>query len=228
MSEQLTLTPQECFAKDGQHARLQPLIVACMQRQGALLLELSEQAVYLRVEDAPGRGAPLRLTGQPSVPDLNLSAIDQVGAKLILPLLFDIQTLCIPHRQIFYCGREFRSIADFFARNLFHAAVRNASFDTRAVPTHQFLESAKQFRREYYYVFNHMLPEEQLKSRGLNESINLIALNACLGVQYFSHSILNNSLGSAHPVSHHHNAVNHMAALKMRLLETRSALLALG
>lgn len=228
MSEQLTLTPPECFAKDGQSARLQPLIAACMQRQGALLLELTAQAVQIRIEDAPGRGAPLRLTGQRSVPDLNLSAIDQVGAKLILPLLFDIQTLCLPHRQIFYLGRDFCSIADFFARNLFLAAVRNVTLDIQAAPTHQLPDSAKNFKHEYCFILKHTLPEEHLKTRNANESIDLIALNACLNVQYFSHSILNRHLGSAHPVNQHNSAGNHLAALKMRLLETRSALLAQG
>ena len=228
MSTTLTLTPQECFAKDGQTARLQPLIAACMQRQGALLLELTAQAVQIRIEDAPGRGAPLRLTGQPSVPDLNLGAIDQVGAKLILPLLFDIQTLCLPHRQILYLGRDFRSVADFFARNLFLAAVRNVTFDIQAGPTHQLPEPAKTFKHEYCFILKHALPEEHLKARNAKESIDLIALNVCLDTQYFSHSMLNRNLGSAHPVSQHNTAGNHLAALKMRLLETRSALLAQG
>ncbi len=228
MSEEITLTPAECFANDGQSARLRPLIVACMQRQGALVLELSAQTVQLRVEDTAGRGGPLRLTGQPSMPDLNLSAIDQVGAKLILPLMFDIQTLCLPHRQIFYYGREFRSVAEFFARNLYLAAVRNVSLDIQAVPTHKLPESAIMFKHEYYFILKHALPDEQLKSRNANESIDLIALNAYLGAQYFSHALLNRQLGSAHAESQHHSAGHHLAVLKMRLLETRSAVLAQG
>jgi hypothetical protein len=226
MSTDLSLTRQEFFANNGQITRLNPLIVACMQRKAVLEVEMTEQAVYLRVEDSPSSDAPLSFSAQAIVPGLDLGDIHKVGTKLIFPFLYHIQVLRLPHRQITYLGREFRSIAEFFARNLFLSSARNVSYHVQIVLMHELPEAVQKFQHEYYFIFKHLLPEDRLRYRNAKEAINLIVLNACLGVDYFSHGLINRHLVSASRANQSNTAGEHLPALKMRLLETRTALLA--
>lgn len=212
--------------KEGQSIRLRPLIAACMQSQAALQVELSSQTVQIRNVETSDLSGALHITGYPSIPDLDLGTMNRVSAKLVLPLLFDISTLCLPHRNIVYLGREFRSLADFFARNLFHAAVRNTIFEIQLESPRKLTENSKNFKNEYFYILKHALFEECLKTRNAKESIDIIALNACLDAQYFNHAILNRPLGSGRLGSQNDRYMSNLADLKMRLLNTRSALLA--
>lgn len=226
MTIELTLTPQDFFAKDRQITKIRPLIATCLRTKGALVAELTSNTVRVHVEPAKQASEAFRIIGLPIMPDLNLDAIDQVGAKLIFPLLFNINIFSLPHRQLFYLGRDFRSIADFFARNLFLAAIRNATFEIQAAQLHQFSDPAKRFIHEYFFILKQAFQEDHLKNRDAKESINLIELNAYLNVQYFSSALLNCNLGHMNAENQHSGFANRLNILKMRILKTRSALLA--
>lgn len=225
MPYELLLTHEEFLSKGRRFSEFHSLISTCMQIRGVLVVELTSQGVRVCVQPAKEASAPLSLVGHSKLPGLNLDAIDKVGAKLIIPLLLDIQTLSIQCGQIYYLGREFRSIAEFFARNLLLASSRNVNLDIRILPKHPLQEPAKQFKYQYLHILREAIPEDKLKSRNAKDSIDLIELNACLDSKYFSHALLNCNLGNARADRQSSTAENALNELKKRFFETRSSIL---
>lgn len=226
MTTELTLTINEYFAKDGQSKRLEPLIAETIRRCGGVLVEQGSEVIRVRVVEALAAGnMPFAIQGHFQVPFGKLLTDNQVKAKLLLPLFVDVKSIQLPHQAIFYTGLRRRSIADFFARNLLMAAVRNAPFELQSESMGAD-EPARLFMHEYFAILKHSISEEQLKNRSIRESIDLIRLNACLNAQYFSSAILNWDAGWFGSRDQGTSTSHEMIAMKSSILDVREELLA--
>lgn len=112
-----------------------------------------------------------------------------IGARLLVPLISSINSVCIPSRQVYAVRRHERSIADFFSRNLFYALARpsDATFDITDVGACEENSIQRAFQRRYLWVMRHHLSEPILHD---NDVIDRLLINSRLKTLAFKSSIL--------------------------------------
>ena len=94
--------------------------------QSGLALEASMQSDHVRLAlvERPNN-SEIEILGNWRSPDFGAADMKCVAVKLMMPFLFRTSAVTLPVDQIFTYGKSYRSIADFFMRNVFLGACRN-------------------------------------------------------------------------------------------------------
>jgi hypothetical protein len=181
-------------------------------------------AVVIEVDnDAPKE---LQLYGQWTTSSLRFAPLNNVGAKLILPLLFNATEVRLPHDQIYTLGHSHRSIAEFFARNLFLAAVRDAPIAFSDTPVNSVsTQYVEEFRRGYFYILKAAFGESVFQNRSAGDVLNFVLLNAYLPILNFDDPLLRGG-AEALRKSVNKETRNDLSPLKAQLMEARNVTLA--
>lgn len=97
--------------------------------------------------------------------------------------------MSLRHDQIFTFGHPYRSIADFFMRNLLLGITRNADLVCR--PDKIVNRSAAQaLREQFFFILKAMMTEPALTRRGPRETIDYLRASLYVPVMHFENALL--------------------------------------
>lgn len=168
----LTFTPSEFFEAGPHCEAFDALLFKATSQKSVLSLTLGpNEAQIARLDAADRLAARIGLT------DLAQIILDQRSpnaAQVIYPLLGQVQSIDLPAGSIFALRSHTRSIADFWARNLFHALS-----STQNVEYVQKLETlcgdgptaADEFSKRYLWVLRDALPDSNFKRADILEKL---------------------------------------------------------
>ena len=118
------------------------------------------------------------------------AGVRSIGARLILPLISSIYRIGVPSRQVYALRRHERSIADFFARNLFFALTRPNDAACEITAASNACEETRlqtEFSRRYLWIMRTDLAEPILHDRNI---IERLLINARLKTITFKSGML--------------------------------------
>ena len=214
------------FRRDKADLALHHLAHECLAGRGVLTVEFGPAAATLSLEQSDESDNGIVISGAWRTPGLFAVPPAETGVKLLVPLLYRVSCLRLPHGQIFALARHDRPIVDFFARNLFLAMARNAPLDCHEMAGDAVRTSAaKDFQRHYFFVFKHVFPTPAFAKLNASDSLDLVAVDSYLPVLTYESQLLRCGAekirnARAHP------PVN-LAELKTRVVEARESILAL-
>jgi hypothetical protein len=213
------------FSADKKPSAFRDIVTLGLSQRRTLTCRITTNAVFIDAEQAAS--TELRLFGTWTAPSLENSLGDDVGAKLILPLLFNATKIELPHDQLYTLGHSYRSIADFFTRNLYLAVLRDAPvvFRKQAIDK----VSAQQLhalRRQYFYILKAEFAEDCFQARNAEDALNFVFINTYLPVLQFSNPLLRRgaeTLRRCVAIDRHID----LAPLKAQILKARAAVMSL-
>ncbi|TCT04007.1 hypothetical protein [Aquabacter spiritensis] len=197
------------------------LLYRCVEARGSLAVRLAADSAEITVSDeAVGQ---IDVFGRWRGPGLAGDPADEVGVKLLLPLVFRFCEIVLPHGQIYTTGRAYRSVADFFVRNLFFAIARNERVAFRAVPRGDVpAHAAAEFQRQYFYLIKGYFPEPVFHRNSVGDAMDLLAANLFLPVATFENPLLRHGGRALRQAVRAGEA----SELKAGLLDARAAMMA--
>lgn len=164
--------------------------LAAMQSGCDLEAFMYDDHVRLALVSPDGRQG-IELAGDWRSPDFEGAKLDNVGVKVMLPFLFRISAVILPVRQMFTCGESYRSPADFFMRNVFLGACRNAPMTCTAHDTDGSVNGNRHnLQRQYFFIIKSFFDEVEFDVRTTDEVIDFLGANAYLSVLEFSNPLL--------------------------------------
>lgn len=111
------------------------------------------------------------------------------GARLFAPLLMSIEEVRLPHHHVFSMRRHDRSVADFFARNIYYALGRPDGVRCVVSPPLDIVRETSlqaEFSRRYLWVLRHEIPDPLLHESDL---IDRLWINAYVKMLAFEEPI---------------------------------------
>ena len=170
----LTFSVSE-FLEAGAHCEaFDQLLFHTTSNKSALALSLEPSQVKVQCEDANEQ-----VTARLSLSGLSQYVLDRRvpnAAQVLYPLLGQVQSFKIPAPKIFALRSHNRSVADFWARNLFHAL--SATSDVDCMETSEDLKgdgptAMDGLTKSYLWVLRDALPDSNLKSPDVFERLTL-------------------------------------------------------
>lgn len=171
MSDKLMLGAQQLMEPKRLLAGMDDLLHKCVRSRSTLSLQLLPDQVVVGV--GPNQTVGLTLSGRWRSPALNGNP-EGARALLLLPFVFQVEALHLRHDQIYSLGRGDRTLADFFMRNVFHAACRGAPFAAEALPGNAdpaVAKSAHDLRRTYRWISKALMKNPLLENADFAELI---------------------------------------------------------
>lgn len=147
-----------------------PLLEVAFKTQGSVTLTLGPDGVTLGC--VPGGAEPGPCLQGLWAHGYAVPEVSHVGACLLLPLLFRARQIVLPHHAIYSVGREERSLADFFMRNVYLSALFGGRpryvADSETWPDALSARSGELGRR-YLWLLRAGTPEPWLSRRNARE-----------------------------------------------------------
>lgn len=193
MTAAVTLTQKAFFTPLEAVSGFQDLTRLCLVRRGALILAIGAKGVTASLEDAGPQttGSAIGLGGRWRIEDLAALPIADTGARLVLPLLFRLSWLRLPHDQIYALSRAHRSPAGFFARNLVLALLRGAPLDLEVRDEDAAaLKPMREFQNQYVFALKALVPDSAFGGRSATEVTDLVLASGYLPVIRFDNPVL--------------------------------------
>lgn len=189
MTSRLDIPYASFFSGSEKPSNFQDLIARCLTKRLTLRARLAAEGASMEVVNDPCKD--LQLIGHWRSPGMCAVPAGNVGAKVLLPLLFNPAEIRIPYAHFFTLGHPYRSIADLLARNLFLAITRDAPV---SLVTTSFNDAPsnkrRQFRNSYYYILKTAFPEAMFGVSSTPEALDLVLANAYLPVCSFDNPLL--------------------------------------
>lgn len=180
------------FTTNRREQDLADLIEGACRSRGSLTLKLHEDSVELGCLEG-GAARSVVVSGR-WVHDLPVADIRGDAARLVLPLLFRVRSMVLPHHCIFNTGRTGRSWADFFVRNLYLTALFAGEVrylcDDQALPGALAARSSD-FGRRYLWLLRGALAEPQLSRHNVRE---LLAASTYLPLLRFESGLFESAM----------------------------------
>lgn len=130
---QTELSYARFFAPKERSPQVVDVVHECVARKSSLHLKLSRAGVTLSVDSSDPQDRLLTLSGRWRSAVLE-GEHRSAGALVLVPFVFLIEELCLPHTSLFTLGRGGRWVSDFFMRNFFYAACRQEKMLFHTVP----------------------------------------------------------------------------------------------
>lgn len=225
MTYEMDIPYRAFFTTEEKPQEFQSLLRTCIDSHGSLRTAITPDHVRLEVLDQADNAGKLQLSGCWRSPDFRPDNTEGVAVRLILPFLFEITEMKLPHSQIYTLGHSYRPLANFFMRNLFMAICRNApaTYETKQVGE-AVTQGVRDLQRQYFYILKSVFSEPALENRSADEAIEFILANAYLPVLDFKSPLLQRGgqiLRSALPG----RDTARTGRLKSQLLEARAKML---
>lgn len=170
----LSFTPSE-FLEPGDHCdAFDALLFRATSQKAALSLALTPTAVTIACGDSSiVPTTRLELSG---VSQLVLDRPVPNASQVFYPLLGQVQSIAIPANKIFALRSHNRSVADFWARNLFHALSSTSDVSyVEQIGAHKEdgASPADGLAKRYLWVLRDALPDSNLKRDDALEKLTL-------------------------------------------------------
>jgi hypothetical protein len=167
----LAITPQRLMEPKRLSPGFNDVLQRCLSTRGTMVLRVETGGII--VESDSTDSAAVALTGRWRSP-LLAGAHSSAAALLLLPFVFLIDGIRLPHDQICTLGRDDRTVADFFMRNLFYAACRNEPFTLLGHPTGvqpTITKTARDLARTFGWIAKALLKDDVFDSPNAPEYI---------------------------------------------------------
>lgn len=170
----LTFSVSE-FLETGAHCEaFDQLLFQATSKKSALALCLEPSQIKIQCEEAN-----VRATASLSLSGLSQYVLDRRvpnAAQVFYPLLGQVRSFKIPAAKIFALRSHNRSVADFWARNLFHTL--SSTSDVDCMETSDDLKgdgptAMDGLTKSYLWVLRDALPDSNLKSPDVFEKLTL-------------------------------------------------------
>ena len=188
MTSSVEISFQEFFSADKTPSSFRDLLVLCLTRKRTLSFRITPSAVILKVEEDGLAG--LKIHGAWTASSFRSAPMGNNGVKIIAPLLFNTCEGRLVWDQLYTLGHSYRSIADFFARNIYLAACRDAPISFKEDTSAASAQHLRTFRRHYFFVLKAEITEGYFQSQTADDVLNFIFLNAFLPVVVFENPLL--------------------------------------
>ncbi|MGD9921503.1 MAG: hypothetical protein AB7V13_08655 [Pseudorhodoplanes sp.] len=227
MTSRLVIPFRAFYRADEKPAAFRDILRGCLAGGTAISAEIGAETVTLDLQSGANASAALRLGGRWCAPDFHAGPSHEVGMKLMLPLLFCASRIVLPYAHIYTIGRDHRSVADFFARNLFLAMGRNAPVSLEESGDGEASANAVgDFRRQYFYIVKATFSESIFQERSAADIFDLMLANSYLPVIPFKNPLLRRGGEALRNSVRAVGADRDVAALKLRLMDARKTILA--
>lgn len=185
----LEVTPNGFVSADKKPAQFEALLHDVLRHKRVLTARFEAGGIVLSAGrgDVGARGPVLH--GAWSTADLQGASFEAIGAKLFLPFLFTIGAVSLPHHQIHTFGHSYRSIADFFMRNLLLGIIRNEPIETRAEAVANLTLSGA-LRNQYFFIIKAMIADPVLAERSARETVDYLRASTYVPVMRFENTLL--------------------------------------
>lgn len=188
----LKLTGQQFFSKGEKVKTMHTLIKKCFEFKLSLRIEFNDQQSNILIDTHNEADHAVILEATPSIPSITRADTESVKQKLILPLLFRLNKISIPHEQIISVRSKSGSPADYIARILFISALRRTLTKTNySEYTDGSTTLSRQFIFAYLHVIKDYLNEPIFDNHSPEESLEIILNNYCLESKFLKHELLN-------------------------------------
>lgn len=190
MTQVHTIDSSVFFAPSSAWGAFRDMQLAAMQSGRALQASMHEDHVRLSLVDPAGR-AGISLAGNWRSPDFAAANLDNAAVKMLLPFLFRISTVTLPVGQVFTCGESYRSVADFFMRNIFLSACRNSPIVCTTLENDaEGGGNRRSLQRQYFFILKSIFDEPEFEARTADEAIDFLGANAYLPVLELNNPLL--------------------------------------
>ena len=221
---QTELSYKQFFELKPRSPQVTDLLRDCIVRQTSLRLRLGLTQVTLSVDQVPPLGRAPTLIGRWRSPLLE-SEHYSVGALILAPFVFFIEELCLPHNSLFTLGRNDRSVADLFMRNVFYAACQReqmcflkATADTNTHTT----KGSRDLTKTYLWIAKVHLKNKVFDR---NNAPELILACAHLPLMEFDNPLIDVGATSLRLISAHTETTNRQNAQKLAFQQVRERIL---
>ncbi|TBX16178.1 hypothetical protein [Nioella sediminis] len=188
---ELIIPFDDFFQADRKPAEFANMLGDCFARRGSLGVECRKDAFRVSLRASSNLGSGVKVAGNWRGPDFESTDFSHAGTKLFLPFLFEISEINLSHAQIFTLGHSYRSLADFFMRNLLLSLCRDEALDIDGSGQEIVDDGVvRNFQRQYFYIFKTLFPEPVLEKRHARESIDFMQANAYVPVMDFQNPLL--------------------------------------
>lgn len=182
-AEAVVIDPARLMQPKRDLPELDALLHRCLSTRGSLKLQLRQCEAVISAELSKVPRTAVALAGRwrsPTLEEADLSA----SVRLLAPFLVRIDGIDLPHHQIYTLGRDGRTVADFFMRNIFYAACRRTPFapllrranDASTVPP-----ASRDLMRTYGWIAKATLKDSVFQRADASELI-LAEAHAPLGI----------------------------------------------
>jgi hypothetical protein len=138
-------------------------------------------------------------------------------------LFYSIETR-LSWDQLYTLGHTYRSIADFFARNIFLAVCRDASIIFKEDASEASAQHLRTFRRHYFFILKAEVTEGCFQSQNADDFLNYVFLNAFLPVLDFENPLLGSGVSVLRKFVEIESR-NDLPLLKAQLMNVRAAVM---
>lgn len=193
MKPEVSLTFEAFCAPAAPGSEFVALTRRALAHKGAIALSIGAQGVRVALEPAAGSegGAELRLGGHWRTADLSRARLQETGGRLMLPLLYRISQVRLPQDLIFSIGRDHRSPAGFFARNLLLGLLRNAPLHLSDVDENaDARRHLREFQSQYFFALRSLVGDGVFGERNAVEFADMVMANCFVPVIRFPNPLL--------------------------------------
>ena len=168
----LTLSRSQLFETGPHCEAFDTLLFQATSRKAIMTLTLGSHKAEISVTE--DKNTPDAMVGLTELPQIVLDQSTPNAAQVLYPLLGQVTSIDIPASRIFALRSHTRSIADFWARNLFHVLS-----STQSVEYVHILDSldgdgqaiASEFTKHYLWVLRDALPDSNFKRPDIFEQL---------------------------------------------------------
>lgn len=168
----MTLTPSQFFEVGPHCEAFDALLFQATSRKSSLSLRLGASRVEIALSETADLAAPrVCLT---DLPQVLLEKRAPNAAQVLYPLLGQVHAIDLPAGSIFALRSHKRAIADFWARNLFHALSSTNNVDyvhADADLRGEGLSPVEEFTKRYLWVLREAIPDSNLKRQDILEKL---------------------------------------------------------
>jgi|GEM_PF-5356569 len=185
----ITLTSKNFLNHSARTPAFEALLSKCLREKAGLCLRIKGENVQISLTPLLEKSVRMRVEGKGNFA-LIKGLSNSVGAALLMPFLIDINRIVLPHYHIVALIPHQRTVADFFARNLFFAASKRGCirFEHSAeLDNPMQTKNAVDFRKRYLWVCKAVLNESAFNA---DDAISKLLMNAYFQIFEFENSIL--------------------------------------
>ena len=215
------------FGTSGEVPEFGPVLIDAIDRRGTLSFRLSGGQVRLLAEDGDDDDGPV-LLGRWRSPDMAMLPLETMGSRILTPFLFDVTGIRLHHSQIFTGGQGFRSIADFFLRNMLMAITQGMAVTCQpdANPMESGAgDSLRELRRQYLYLLRAIFADPAFEGRNVPETVDFLLANAYLPLLHFSDPLLQQGADALRAACREQGAEGGRRAVRAKLMGVRERMM---
>lgn len=170
----MTLTPSQFFEVGPHCEAFDALLFQATSQKSSLSLRFSASDVEIaQAEVTDMKAARVHLA---ELPQVLLDQRTPNAAQVFYPLLGQVRSIDLPAGSIFALRTHTRAIADFWARNLFHALSSTTNVDyvhADAVLRGDGLTPVAEFTKRYLWILRDAIPDSNLRRPDILEKVLL-------------------------------------------------------